>query len=43
MIARRSPEGNDILLFKRSKDSDDASIEFIEALNLAIVRIKNCC
>ncbi len=38
MIARRSPEGNDILLFKRSKDSDDASIEFIEALNLAIVR-----
>ena len=38
MIARRSPEGNDILLFKRSKDFDDASIEFIEALNLAIVR-----
>lgn len=37
-IARRSPEGSDILLFKRSKDSDDISIEFVEELNMVIVR-----
>lgn len=37
-IARRTPDGADILLFKRNRVSDDVSIEFLEELDLAIVR-----
>lgn len=37
-IARRTTEGSDILLFKRGKDSEDATIEFVENLDLIVVR-----